>query len=68
MTDPDGPRDVPFGQQLRHAWDRTRGHERAVWVRTDRGDLCSNCGAPRPAPEATACKVCELTIARVVEP
>ena len=60
--------DVPFGQQMRHAWDRTRGSERAVWVRTDRGDMCSNCGAQRAEPEATVCEVCDLTISRVVEP
>jgi ribosomal protein L40E len=60
--------DLPFGQQMRQDWERTRGRERAVWVRTDRGDMCSNCGAQRPAPEATSCQVCELTIVRVVEP
>ena len=68
MPDQRGSPDVPFGQKLKHAWDRTRGRERAVWVRTDRGDLCSNCGAQRPAPEATVCPVCDLTIVRIVEP
>jgi hypothetical protein len=67
VTDQSGPKDLPFGQQLRHAWDDARGSERAVWVRTDRGDMCSNCGAQRPTPEATLCLVCNLTITRVIE-
>jgi methionyl-tRNA synthetase len=67
VTDQREPNDLPFGQQLRQAWDRVRGHERAVWVRTDRGDKCSNCGAQRPATEATVCQVCDLTIVQVVE-
>jgi hypothetical protein len=68
MTDHGGMQDVPFGQRRRSAWDRARGRERAVWVRTDRGDMCSNCGAQRPAPDATVCEVCDLTIVRVLEP
>jgi hypothetical protein len=67
VPDHRGLNDLPFGQQLRHAWDRTRGRERAVWVRTDRGDKCSNCGAQRPTPEATVCHVCNLTIVQVIE-
>jgi hypothetical protein len=67
VTDHSGSQDLPFGQQLRRAWDRTRGRERAVWVRTDRGDMCSNCGAQRPAAEATVCQVCNLTIVQVIE-
>lgn len=67
MADQSGLTGLPFGQQLRHAWDRARGGERAVWVRTDRGDKCSNCGAQRPAPEATVCQVCDLTIVQVIE-
>ena len=68
VADQRGVPDLPFGQQMRQDWERTRGRERAVWVRTDRGDMCSNFGAQRPAPEATSCQVCELTIVRVVEP
>jgi hypothetical protein len=30
--------------------------------------MCSNCGAQRPAPEATVCHVCDLTIVQVIEP
>jgi hypothetical protein len=30
--------------------------------------MCSNCGAQRPAPEATVCHVCNLTIIQVIEP
>ncbi len=68
MTDESRSQDLPFGQQLRHAWERTRGGERAVWVRTDRGDRCSSCGAQRPAPAAAVCQDCGLAIERVVEP
>jgi hypothetical protein len=68
VTDEVRSEGLPFGQQLRRDWDRTRGRERAVWVRTDRGDRCSHCGAQRPAPEATVCQDCNLTIVRVVDP
>ena len=68
VADQRGSPDVPFGQQMRQAWDRARGRERAVWVRTDRGDMCSNCGAQRPALGATVCQTCDLTITQVVEP
>jgi hypothetical protein len=67
VTDDSGLKEEPFGQQLRQAWDRARGRERAVWVRTDRGDMCSNCGAQRPTSDATVCQVCNLTIVRVIE-